>query len=175
MLEFLFAAALLLGFFTKLADLQVDDEKFFFKNAQYLTGVAYGILGGLLLTSEPHFSTLFFGVLVGVIITTKIDKLPHRLAVAFVVLMIALRGIPAVSFPLVAFFSLFAAGDEWLHEKTAKKKGKINAALAFLGKNRLLLEVGTMLAGIATGEWLYLLAIISFDVGYVTCKKVFGK
>lgn len=174
MLE-LFAAAALLGVLTKLADLQVDEKKFFFKNAQYITGVAYGILGGLLLTLDARFAELFFGVLVGVIVTTKIDKLPHRLAVAFVVFTIALLGIPKVSFPLVAFFSLFAAGDEWLHEKTAKRKGRISELLAFLGKNRLLLEVATLLVGVATGEWIYLLAIILFDVGYVACEKAFGK
>lgn len=173
----LFVVAFACGALAKLTDVQTDRKLFFFPRAQYVTGALYGIAGGLLLALNAQFTNLFFGVLAGVVLTGKIDRFAHRIAIAAVLLVLAFLGLPqGISFPLVLLFTLAAGFDERLNDwsETRENNGKrVPRILAFIGENRLSLELVSLLLGIATGQWLYLLATLSFDVGYLGLSKLF--
>ena len=172
-------AAMLSGGLTKLTDMQTDDKAYLFKHAQYATGLAYGLLGGILITINPGFSTLFLSLVIGVLLTGKIDRKAHQIAVGATILVIALMGLPqGISGVVVVLFTFFAVADELINNyvDAEKLKGhKLNKLLEFVGTQRLTLEVAALVASAFTGVWAYFLGIILFDAGYIAAKKVYMK
>lgn len=175
----LFVAAFMLGALTKVTDIQTDEKLFFFRHAQYVTGIMYGIVGGILLVADGAFSTVFFGVLIAVLASGKINRLAHQLAIAAVFAVVAFAGLPkGVSFPLVATFAFFGTLDEWLNDEAdrrSKAGTAMNAIAAGIADRRLSLEVAALAASVFTGEWTYMLGIAMFDIGYIIANKFFGQ
>ncbi len=166
----LLAASLATGLLVKLTDSQTDEKIYWFKRAQYITGIAYGVLGGLLLAVDARFSAVFLGVLVGVVVAGKIDRRAHQYAIAALLLTVYFFGFSFDRvFPLALLFALASAADEFVNDWADKRKleSKVTAIIAFVAENRILLELACLAVTFATGDIAYFGAILAFDVGYL--------
>ncbi len=164
------------GAFTKFTD-NLIDEPFAIKFPwmQYVTAAVYGLLAGYLATGSTEFGTLIIAITIGVLLAGKIDSKAHQLAIAIIFAMFALRGLPAVAIPLLAFFIALGFIDEALNDfiDKAKEKGKhINSTIQHIVSARLSLEIGTLAVGFLTGNFIYFFAIFSFDLAYNVVDKV---
>jgi len=160
----------LCGAFTKFTDNLVDEP---FKSKwpwlQYATGLVYGLLAGFLASSSPEFATLIFGIAIGVLLAGKIDSKSHQIAIAAIFAFLAFNGLPPINFAILGFFVGLGFLDEILNDLVdkAKEKGiQVNKVLQHAVSARLSLEIGTIAVGLATGNWIYFLALLSFDLAY---------
>ena len=155
------------GAFTKFADNLIDQAyKSRWPWLQYLTGLVYGLLAGYLITVSSEFATLIIAITIGVLVAGKIDSKAHQIGIATIFAIVALFGLPAISFFLVALFSGLGFFDELLNDfvDRLREKGKhLNKVLQNIVNARLSLEFGTIAVGIATGNWNYFLAVFSFE------------
>ena len=161
MLEYLLC--FLTGFLTKLTDRQVDDKLFISKNLQFITGALYGLGAGYLASLSTPLATLILAITIGVLLTGKIDKRAHQLAIASLFTTIAILGLPAINLFILAALIAFGIADELLNDYI---EGKGSSPFAFVVRHRLLLDLGALAVSIATGEWVYFLALVSFDLAY---------
>lgn len=176
LLLFLIAAAV--GALVKLTDSQTDEKIFFFTRGQYITGIAAGILGGVLLASDARLTALFAGVLLGLLLTGKADRKAHQLAMAATLATIAVLGIQRPDAPSLLIFAAAAMGDELLNDWQDRRRRAENGSsgiLAIMAENRLILETAALAVSALTGEWTYFLAVIAFDVGYLSAKHATKK
>lgn len=151
------------GFLSKLTDLQVDDKLYLQKNLQFATGALYGAIAGYLASLSTPFATVILAVAIGVLLTGKIDKRAHQLAIASLFLTLAFLGLPAVNLIALVFLLLLGVADEFLNDYL---EGRSVPLFAFIARRRLLLDFGALALSIATNEWAYFLAVASFDFAY---------
>ncbi len=163
------------GAFTKFTDNLIDEPfAIKFPGIQYVTAAVYGLLAGWLATGSTEFATLIIAIAIGVLIAGKIDSKPHQLAIAIIFAAFAVMGLPAIDIPLLAAFIALGFLDEALNDfvDKAKEKGKhINSTIQHIVSARLSLEIGTLVLGFWTGNFVYFFAIFSFDLAYNIVDK----
>ncbi len=169
------AAMLACGALAKFTDNLIDEP---FKSKwpwlQYATGLLYGLTAGFLATISTEFATLAIGIVIGVLLAGKIDAKAHQLAIAAMFGVIAFSGLPEINFALLALFIGLGFLDEALNDLMDKAKAKgiqVNKAVQHAVSSRLSLEAGTLVLGLATGNFVYFLALISFDLAYNAIDK----
>src|SRR3972149_8563236 len=117
---------LLLGFISgmlvKFVDLLEDDIKDSPKSLCIIFGLFYGILLAYMISSFADIAPLFLGTVIGVALTGKIDALGHYVGIGAMLAYLIYQGIPAISVPLLAIFSLGSLGDEIIQEYVVKRK-----------------------------------------------------
>ncbi len=159
------------GLLVKLTDAQVDEKIFsLFSKMQYATAISYGVISGYLLSASPEFATVFLAVAIGVLLGKKIDKPAHQYAFAALFGAIATlaalgNGIKAPNLPLLALFVAAGAFDEFASD-FADARQNLNKAIKWFFSKRLILDLAALGVSLATGQWAYFFAIISFDAGY---------
>ena len=159
-----FAIAFVVGFLSKLTDIQVDEKKFIAKNLKFATGLAYGILYALLLGFGIELATLFLGIAIAVLLAGKIDSKAHQFAIAGFLFALVFFGFPQVNVLLLVLFIAFALLDEFLNDYFDVRQSK--GVLAKIAKFRLSLEAFALVASVYFNNWIFFAGIIAYDAGY---------
>ncbi|VVB68120.1 S-adenosylmethionine decarboxylase proenzyme [Candidatus Norongarragalina meridionalis] len=160
-----YAAALLSGFLAKLTDSQVDEQLWFGRNASYVTAILYGGLGGFLTTLSPQFATVFWAILVAVLVTGKIDSKEHQLAVGAFIVAAFLLGTKTPDAAILLFLASAAALDEKLNDLADYGELK-SGVVKKIARYRILLDVAALAISAITRDVSYIAAVLSFDIGY---------
>ncbi len=158
---------LLTGFAVKLTDILVDDRKKF-SRISYAFGIFYGFLMAYTVILFPQFSSLVFGVLFSVILTKKIDTIPHVLGVVIFFVVLIFSGLPSVD---PVFFSIFLFSSICDEIGNDIKDRKTSSVLYKIIGSRILLEVSAMAISYVSGNWYYFLGILLFDIAYIATEK----
>ncbi len=172
---FNYLIAFLAGLATKFTDNLVDEPFLFNEKIKYASALAYGILGGYLISFSSEFATLFLGVVASVFLAGKIDSGAHQLALVAMIATIAFFGLPAIVFPFFLSLLLFGFLDELLNnfaDKRTKSGLELPGPIQRFARGRFGLEIAALGLSIATGNWIYFLGLISFDIGYNAVERL---
>ncbi|MBI5226631.1 hypothetical protein HY994_05370 [Candidatus Micrarchaeota archaeon] len=147
----MFVLSIAAGFLTK----ATDELK---TKWAYLCGIFYGLLLGLLATSDPLFAVVFLPAILANVLAGKVDTHAHRAAIIALVLVLFLRGTPtpALLWAVLAFAA--ALGDELLDLR--------------LFYPRPLLPVAALLISFLAQSATPILAVLTFDAGYLVADRV---
>jgi S-adenosylmethionine decarboxylase len=107
-----------------------------------------------------------------VLLTGKIDKRAHQLAIASLFTTIAILGLPAINLFILAALIALGIADELLNDYSEKNRVPL---FSFVAEHRLILDLGALAISIVTGEWAYFLAMASFDLSYQLTGFLAGK
>ena len=154
--------ALLLGFLTKLVDLEVD-EGLDLRGFSYVLALLYGLDMIHVMRSLTELSSMILGVLTAVIISGKIDSLSHGIGVGT-----ALAG-TFLSVPKIdreAFFLFLSAAllDEIISDLA--DRGKFSGKMGKLLRIRPLLELATLSYSIYVRSAIFWIFIFVYDLSY---------
>lgn len=163
------------GFLAKATD-SIADCEFSLKlpRIRFAAGAAYGLLAGFLATQSRELATLIIAITVGVLLSGKIDEKAHQLAIAVLLLAVAFIGLPQVNVHLLLLFLLLGFIDETgndLADAKEQQKKRFPRPIAKILKARPCLELGALAVGIALNNWVYFLAVLSFDAAYNIAPK----
>lgn len=160
--------AFFVGLLVKLTDQIVDEGLNCIKYSEYLFGSLYGILmAQIVVSSNSLVASLWIGLIIGVIITNKIDHLSHMLAIGSFLLYLGIIGFPALSALYLIIFTIAAALDEIIEERIKAKERLLNLLKKFVG-----LEMVSFIVSIITGIWTVFLSILLFDLGYIIIARI---
>lgn len=167
-------AAFAAGFLTKFTDLIVDRDIKADKRIAYVTGPLYGIIIAYVMTSEPSLAALGVALTLTVIITRKIDRLPHTLGIAALAVSLVVMGFRGADVFQAAVFLLAGIGDEI--GNNLADKGKIRGFVARLLKSRLMfIEPVAFIVSLMMGSWMIFSGIVCFDAAYQLTTRFAGK
>jgi len=155
---------ILVGFFMKLADDISDTNSKINRKYAIPLGIVYGSLMGYLMILDPNASLLFGGVILGCLVTGKIDRKCHYLALASILLLVFINGIKLS--PLVLIIAALAAFDEMKEIFPFQGMDFIFDYRLFL-KTGVLLLVGLDLIGINS-----IILLVAFDLAYIITGKM---
>jgi len=168
MIEYLLV--FLTGLLNKLADLVADDGLKLKKCIFYPIGPIYGFLIAYIITTYPVFAPLGMAIMLSCIIAGKIDSKVHYVGIGTFFFFIYLFGLPAINLPIFAAF--FCAGLIDEIGNYYADKGKFRGMIHSFFHYRRTTDVAAVLVSALTGLWIYLLAVICYDVGYVYIFQV---
>ncbi len=127
-------------------------------------GIAYGLMMGYLMLADADASLLFGGIVIGCLITGKINSMGHYLGLSAILSVIFLYGIKLS--PLVFPIAALAALDEM---KKIFRLSSLNIVFDY----RLILKLGILLLVIVNMLGLNaLLILIAFDSAYLITGRI---
>lgn len=148
------------GSLIKLTDDLADKNMAIHPVYSILTGLAYGSLMGYLMIIDTGSSVLFGGIVLGCLITGKINTPGHYFGLSGILIMIFLYGIKIS--PHVLFTAALAAFDE------LKDINHIPGYLYFIFDYRLILKTGILVLVIFNIlEIDTLIILLGFDIAYM--------
>jgi len=174
----LFILSFLTGLLIKVVDIIEDENLKIFSKLKYLFSIIYGFLLGYVIVSYPDIAPLWIGMILGVLLTGKVDTLTHKLGVLTVAITLLVFSlfdfnILKINFGLLFLFSLASFTDEKVDVLLQKVKSKnIFHKLMDL---RLFLEASALVTSIITGIWSIFFAILMFDLAYKLTELFFEK
>lgn len=127
-------------------------------------GIVYGSLMGYLMILDTDASLLFGGIILGCLVTGKIDRQGHYLALASILILVFINGIHLS--PLILVIAALAALDEM-------KKIFPFPAMGLIFDYRLILKTGVILlvffnlVGINS-----IILLLAFDLAYIITGKM---
>jgi len=154
----------LVGILMKLADDISDTNSMIDRKYAIPLGIGYGSLMGYLMILDTDASLLFGGVILGCLVTGKIDSLCHYLALASILLFVFINGIKLS--PLILIIAALAAFDEM-------KEILPFPGMDFIFNYRLFLKTGVLLLvffdmiGINS-----IILLVTFDLAYIITGKM---
>lgn len=161
------------GILSRIADMISDDGLKVRKPLDHITGIVYGSLIAYVIVFYPAIAPLGIAVVTAVIIMGKIDSAPHNLAIASMILLLAYWGLPEVNLMIAAVFLIAGISDEIGNDLA--DNGRIKGIKAKVLGKRYILEASAISISLATGEWMFFAALLSFDVGHVLTEKIVMK
>jgi hypothetical protein len=163
----LLAISFLSGSLIKLTD-DIEDKNLASRIYAIPAGLAYGLLMGYLMISDTSAALLFGGIVIGNLITGKINSTGHYFGLGAILAMVFLYGIK-LSYPVlpIAAFAAFDEMGDLIH--TPK-------SLNFIFEYRLILKLGILalvilnIVGLNT-----LLILLAFDSAYMLTGGITGR
>ncbi len=156
---FIFSGALM-----KLADEMEDGKLLLPAGVAYLTGIAYGALIGLLMVFDKSAAHLFGGIIIGCLVTGKIDAESHYLALGTILLIVLSKGL-VLSMPLLLTIAVLAAIDELTSDSGREVLGY-----------RVVLKIGVVLMVVlGVVHWYAALYLLSFDGVYLVMGRLLNR
>ncbi|MGB8215882.1 MAG: hypothetical protein WCE94_01145 [Candidatus Methanoperedens sp.] len=163
----LLVISLLSGSLIKLTD-DIEDKNLSRKIYAIPAGLAYGLLIGYLMISDTGASLLFAGIVLGNLITGKINSAGHYSGLGAILAVVFLFGIKLS--PLVLLIAALAALDE-IGDLIRTSK-----FLDFIFKYRLILKLGILVLVILNMLGLNaLLFLLAFDAAYMLTGGMTGR
>jgi len=161
------ASCAVAGFCAKFSD-EIAERRIPMKEA-VAAALLWGAISGLLSSATP-LSSLFFAMAVASILAAKFD---HELHLAALGIFAAIIFILPVAYFSPWLFSIFLVAA--LLDEIELPVG----GLKLFTDQRLLLPAAALVAGVWTGEWIFALAVIVFDLGYrgadAAAHRFFGR
>lgn len=158
---------LISGSLIKLTD-DIEDKNLFNKPYAIPCGVAYGMSMGYLMVINVDASLLFGGIILGCLISGKINRMGHYFGLAAILSMLFIYGIKMSA--MVLPLAVFAALDE------IKDMIHVPGHLKFLFEYRLILKLGTLIFVILKFIGLdALIILIAFDGAYMLTDRITSK
>lgn len=169
MIEYnLLIIAFLIGILTKITDLIVDDKIKFIKYSEYLFWIIYGILTAyIIINTNEIVASLWMGLVIGVVLTKKIDKFAHILGLVSFIFYISISGLPQLNSIYLIIFTIATTSDEIIEEKIKNKEKMHNLLKKFFA-----LELVSLIVSLITGVWMVFLSILFFDIAYIIISKI---
>lgn len=129
----------------------------------YISATISAFVFGLLMSDSAFSSSFFLGLIIGVILSRKVDR-PNMIVGLILTFIFAFYfGLQIPTPLLLIVVALFTLIDEVGHEKLAQKKGY----LAFFFRYRLSLKlIMVLLAGIFLVRVIHLMGFLCFDLSY---------
>lgn len=183
---------ILAGALMKLTDDLEDRELLLPEKTAYLTGIAYGVVIGLLMVFDKSAAHLFSGIIIGCLVTNKIDAESHYLALGTILLIVFSKGL-VLSMPLVLTITVLAAIDELTNSltntHTCSRKSSICSDLFELLERvifsytlkrildyRVVLKIGIVLMVVLElVHWSAAVYLLSFDASYIVMGRILTK
>ncbi|MCZ7380666.1 MAG: hypothetical protein O8C64_03700 [Candidatus Methanoperedens sp.] len=163
----LLVISLLSGSLIKLTD-DIEDKNLSRKIYAIPVGLAYGLLIGYLMISDTSAALLFGGIVLGNLVTGKINSRGHYSGLGAILAVFFLYG--AILSPLVLLIAAFAALDE-LGDLIQTPK-----FMDFIFKYRLILKLGILVLVILNMLGLSaLLVLLAFDAAYMLTGGITGR
>ncbi|MCZ7403052.1 MAG: hypothetical protein O8C61_12585 [Candidatus Methanoperedens sp.] len=148
----------------KLADDISDTNSIVDRKYAIPLGIGYGALMGYLMILDTDVSLLFGGVILGCLITGKIDRQCHYLALASILLLVFINGIKLS--PLVLILAALAAFDEM-------KEIFPFQGMDFIFDYRLFLKAGVLLLVVLDLIGINsIILLVAFDLAYIITGKM---
>jgi len=155
---------ILVGLLMKLADDISDTNSKIDRKYAIPIGIGYGALMGYLMIRDTDASLLFGGVILGCLVTGKIDRQCHYLALASILLLVFINGIKLS--PLVLIIAALAAFDEM-------KEIFPFQGMDFIFDYRLFLKTGVLLLVVLDLIGINsIILLVAFDVAYIITGKM---
>src|SRR5574341_991842 len=129
-----------------------------------LPGLAYGLLIGYLMTTDTNAAILFGGIVLGCLVTGKINGTGHYFGLAAILIVLFLYGIKLS--PLVFLTASLAALDEMGSRVLVVR-------LRFIFDYRLIMKLGILilvffdLLGLNA-----LIILLAFDLAYILAERI---
>ncbi len=163
----LLVISLLSGSLIKLTD-DIEDKNLSRKIYAIPTGLAYGLLIGYLMISDTGAALLFGGIVLGNLITGKINSAGHYSGLGAILTVVFLYGIKLS--PLVLLIAVLASFDEMGDLMHMPK------FLDFIFEYRLILKLGVLVLVILNMLGLNaLLVLLAFDAAYMLTGGITGR
>ncbi|MFZ3059256.1 MAG: hypothetical protein WA102_05890 [Candidatus Methanoperedens sp.] len=163
----LLVISLLSGSLIKLTD-DIEDKNLSRKIYAIPAGLAYGLLIGYLMISDTGAALLFGGIIIGNLITGKINSTGHYFGLGAILAVVFLYGTKLS--PLVLLLAALAALDE-LGDLIRTPK-----YMELIFEYRLILKLGILVLVILNMLGLNaLLFLLAFDAAYMLMDKMTGR
>ncbi len=153
--------SLLAGSLIKLAD-DIADKKLFHNLFAIPLGIVYGLIMGYLMLIDADASLLFGGIVLGCLLTGKINNMGHYFGLGAILIVLFLYGIKLT--PLVLPIAALAALDEL--KDVIPLTNTIFQYRLFLKLGILVLVILDMLGFNA------LIILIAFDSAYIMTERI---
>jgi hypothetical protein len=128
------------------------------------SGLAYGLFMGYLMIADANAAVLFGGIVLGCLVTGKINGIGHYFGLAGILVVLFMNGIKLS--PLVFLIAALAALDE-IGDMIPVKKFTIIFDYRFVLKLGILALVILNIAGINS-----LLILLAFDLAYILTERI---
>jgi len=163
--------SLILGFLVKTVDLASEHGLKLNKFVKLAFCITYGALLAYLISAVflPEF---FLGILLGVIVSSKIDSKLHLLAMIFFLTFSIFFNQPITDWLIILLVAVICYFEEWINDELVDKKkvkGNFRKFLSF----RPLLEIAAVILSIIYSDISIFLLLLCFDLGYYFSKKFF--
>ncbi len=163
----LLVISLLSGSLIKLTD-DIEDKNLTRKIYAIPIGLSYGLLMGYLMISDTSAALLFGGIVLGNLITGKINSAGHYSGLGAILAVVFLYGIKLS--PLVLLLAALASFDEMGDLIRTPK------FLDFIFEYRLILKLGILVLVIMNMlELNALLVLLAFDAAYMLMDGMTGR
>ncbi len=156
-----FITGLVIKYADDLEDLKRNINK---RSYALVLAIIWGSILGYLMSQAPY-STILIAAVFAMVIMRKIDTPSHILGILISIAIAIMFGLPYLDIWIFATFVLFACIDEWDDFIFFDKPD-------FVKDFRPFLEIGAIIVGLATWNWIYLLGILSFDIGYISTMLI---
>jgi hypothetical protein len=160
------------GLLVKTVDLSEEHGLKIGNFAKYSLAISYGFLLSFLmnLIFLPEF---FFGILIGVLVSGKIDAPSHKIAILSFIIGFIIFSPQISQYFIVALSALFCIIEEKINDFLDKKKHK-GFIYKILGM-RPIMEIFAISLSIIYSRIEIFLIMFLFDFGYLSAKKIFTK
>ncbi len=163
-----FLVLLILGFlsgsFIKLTD-DIEDKNLTSKRYAIPTGLAYGLSMGYLMLIDTDVALLFGGIVLGNLVTGKINSTGHYFGLGAILTVLFLYGIkiPPIVLPIAALAAMDEAGDF----------ARIPKSFELVFEYRLFLKLGVLILVILKILGLNaLIVLLAFDAAYILTESI---
>jgi hypothetical protein len=157
--------AFLTGILSRIADMVADEGLKMNRFISLSLGIIYGFLIAFIIGRYPILSEMGLAIFLSVLLSGKIDHPVHYAGlVSFFMSTFFIFGFSYMNFLFFVVFMIGGAVDELGNALADRKKlkGIIGTFFSF----RLTMEVLTLGLSVYTGEWIFFLAMLSFDSGF---------
>ncbi len=158
------------GFLIKTVDSSEEHGLKLNKNIKLIFSAAYGILLGYLISIAP-LPGFWMGIIIGLVLSGKIDKEGHYTGVGLMLLTLAYLRFPVMNPVILIITALITIIEEWINDEVVDKKRVKGLLYEFLAV-RPLLETTSIILSIYFIQPLIFLLLLSFDLGYLLSKKL---
>ncbi|PIU61170.1 hypothetical protein COZ55_00040 [archaeon CG_4_8_14_3_um_filter_38_5] len=165
--------AFITGILTKLVDNAEDEGSKINETLKIIFAATYGIMIAYLITVIP-LPSFWFGIIIGLILSGKIDSQSHYIGISTLLATLALLGFPEMNASIVVIVALICHLEEWINTEIVDKN-KVKGFLKKLLKIRPILEITAIILSVIYSNFTIFLLLFSFDLGYLLVEPIILK
>lgn len=160
------------GLITKTLDLAEDHGLKINKSVKAVLSVLNGLIIAYIISVVNVLPGFWFGIVLGLILSRKIDAESHQISFAFLLIGLVFFGFPVMNPVIVILTSLICIAEEWVNDEFVDKNRVKGLFKKFLSARPLLEAASVILAFYYSNITIFLL-LFTFDAGYLLSHKLF--